>query len=553
MEIIPDARSLNTTGEGWYNIGAIEAKGDRDRKALALELAVPVVSRLDASLAARIDHYSDASDISGRHVGADEAPLPRNRLAQAARRLLADVPRAGHVQHLWAVRRFADRRRLLGTRLLRRRGLLLRLHHGRDDAPAGHPLTEEHGDDCGFGFIWQPVTNFMLTADWYQIELNDLVVTETAYDTLLREWQCDNGVLDGSSQLCADVRNRITRNGFGAVEQVTIQPINQDSVEREGVDLRASYRYESERFGAFSSSLSYSKVLKYELNRFAGDESVNLRYGWIGQATPENSLALTRELGQPALDGQVGRRGDVPAARRRHLQLLADAVHGTDVLGQPDGALPVQRASRGQPDRQQPAVHVAAGQRRRHLAVLLAAVADRRRARPLRLPVAALLGQLTWSAAMPWPSPRYSRSRCCPAAAVRAEPGAHADSPLKLTEIIARPKVVDLKVSPDGRYFAATAVTDDGKTMLHILDRKTMSVVHSEVYEGPLGVGEFTWHDANHLLITSSYKSALAEGRGSAGVFILDIRSKDIRRVWGGEGSSDYGGFEGGDLGATHR
>ena len=87
--------------------------------------------------------------------------------------------------------------------------------------------------------------------------------------------------------------------------------------------------------------------------------------------------------------------------------------------------------------------------------------------------------------------------------------------------------------------------------MLHILDRRTMSVVHSEVYEGPLGVGEFTWHDANHLLITSSYKSALAEGRGSAGVFILDIRSKDIRRVWGGEGSSDYGGFEGGDLGAS--
>jgi hypothetical protein len=69
MEIIPDARSLNTTGEGWYNIGAIAADGDRDRKALALELAVPVVSRLDLSLAARVDHYSDASDISGRLSG----------------------------------------------------------------------------------------------------------------------------------------------------------------------------------------------------------------------------------------------------------------------------------------------------------------------------------------------------------------------------------------------------------------------------------------------------------------------------------------------------
>jgi acylaminoacyl-peptidase len=135
-------------------------------------------------------------------------------------------------------------------------------------------------------------------------------------------------------------------------------------------------------------------------------------------------------------------------------------------------------------------------------------------------------------------------------AAAWAGSGAHADSPLRLTEIIARPQVVDLKISPDGRYFAATAVTDEGKTILHVLDRQTMAVVHSEVYEGPLGVAEFDWHDADHLLITSSYKSELVEGRGSAGVFILNIRTKDIRRVWGGDGSADYGGYEGGDLGA---
>ena len=89
--------------------------------------------------------------------------------------------------------------------------------------------------------IWQPVTSFMMSADWYRIELNDLVVTETAYDTVLREWQCDNGVLDGSSQLCADVRSRVIRNGFGAIESVITQPINSDSAEREGLDVRATY------------------------------------------------------------------------------------------------------------------------------------------------------------------------------------------------------------------------------------------------------------------------------------------------------------------------
>jgi len=137
-----------------------------------------------------------------------------------------------------------------------------------------------------------------------------------------------------------------------------------------------------------------------------------------------------------------------------------------------------------------------------------------------------------------------------PAGAALAASGAHSDSPLELTQVISRPKVVDLKISPDGRHFATTAVTDDGKTILHVLDRRTMAVVHSEVYDGPLGVGEFSWHDADHLLITSTWKSELTEGRGSAGIFILDLRSQDIRRVWGGEGSTDYGGFEGGELGA---
>jgi iron complex outermembrane receptor protein len=165
-------------------------------------------------------------------------------------------------------------------------------------------LSEEHGNDYGVGLIWQPVTSFSATIDWYRITLEDLVVTESAYDLLLREWQCDNGELNGSSQLCADVRSRITRNGFGAVEHVTVQPLNQDSMEREGVDLRASYTYESENVGQFSASLFYSKVLKFELNSFEGDEPIDLRYGWPGQATAENSMSMTLGWSNPLSAGK---------------------------------------------------------------------------------------------------------------------------------------------------------------------------------------------------------------------------------------------------------
>lgn len=305
MEITPDARSLNTDGEGWYNIGAITAKGDRDRKALAVELAVPVIEKLDISLAARVDNYSDASDISSRVSGqlkflyrlndwlkfrggysqTFRAPDMFNIYGQSdAFQTVADFSAPGCFDGEVYVCGFTT---IATTRV------------------PDTGLTEEHGDDYGFGVIWQPVTNFMFTADWYRIELKDLVVTDSAYDTLLREWQCDNGVLDGSSQLCTDVRSRITRNGFGAIEHVIVQPINQDSMEREGVDLRADFTYESEKFGMFSSSLSYSKVLKHQLNRFAGDESIDLRYGWLGQSTPENSLSATLGWSNPISAGKA--------------------------------------------------------------------------------------------------------------------------------------------------------------------------------------------------------------------------------------------------------
>ena len=304
-EIIPDERSLNDDGEGWYNIGAVQSKGERDRKALALELELPVHSKLDISLAGRVDHYSDASSISSRPSGQIKflysatdwlkirggysqtfrAPDMFNLYGESdAFQTVADFSAPGCFDGEVYVCGFST---IATTR--------------RPDTG----LTEEHGNDYGLGLIWQPTTNFSATVDWYRINLEDLVVTESAYDLLLREWQCDNGVLEGSSQLCADVRSRITRNGFGSVEHITVQPLNQDSMEREGVDLRADFSLEFEKYGRFTAGLFYSKVLKFELNSFEGDEPIDLRYGWQGQSTPENSMSLTLGWSNPISAGKA--------------------------------------------------------------------------------------------------------------------------------------------------------------------------------------------------------------------------------------------------------
>jgi iron complex outermembrane recepter protein len=303
-EINPDERSQNTEGEGWYNIGAIKSNGERDRKALALEFAVPLHAKLDLSIAGRVDHYSDASSISSRPsaqikflYSPNDWLKFRGGYSQTFRapdmfNLYGESDAFQSVADFSAPGCFDGENYVCGfTSIATTR---------RPDIA----LTEEHGDDYGFGIIWQPLINFSATLDWYRISLEDLVVTESAYDLLLREWQCDNGGLEGSSRLCSDVRSRITRNGFGAVEHIVVQPLNQDSMEREGVDLRANFTYESEKLGQFSAALVYSKVLKFELNSFEGDESLDLQHGWQGQATPENATGLTLGWSNPISAGK---------------------------------------------------------------------------------------------------------------------------------------------------------------------------------------------------------------------------------------------------------
>ena len=98
--------------------------------------------------------------------------------------------------------------------------------------------------------------------------------------------------------------------------------------------------------------------------------------------------------------------------------------------------------ARGHADREQPAVFLAAGQRQRDLAVLLGAPAERQRARARR-PTCRCATRSTEHV-------KFTRVVTLaaglaiaqlPGATVRAESGSHADSPLKLTEIIARPKI----------------------------------------------------------------------------------------------------------------
>jgi acylaminoacyl-peptidase len=123
----------------------------------------------------------------------------------------------------------------------------------------------------------------------------------------------------------------------------------------------------------------------------------------------------------------------------------------------------------------------------------------------------------------------------------------HADSPLKFLDMWALPQFARITISPDGKYFAGGVVLDDQRAVLHIIDRKTMKVVHSESFNGGISAGSFRWHDKDHLIIMPTGRSKLFEGRQGYGAFILNIRTRDLRPMWSGD-KADYGGSEGGSL-----
>ena len=287
-DVDPDERSLDQSGHGWLNIGAIEAHGSRDRKAFGTEFLIPVFEDLNVTLATRLDRYDDSSAIGGRNTSSvkfdyqlfDEIKL-RGHYAQTFRapdmfNLYGESTGYTVVTDLTNGNCY-DGEQLTGpcpnySVISTRRG--------------SNDLKEEKGNDVGFGIVFTPTNDVSISADWYKVRLEDLVLTESAYTVMDYEWQCENGVVAGGSQFCENIRDRVIRDASGQVTNIIIEPQNHEYREVEGLDIRASARFESERYGNFGVGMTYVNTLSQEWLQFAGDEPIDLRTGLLGQSLP---------------------------------------------------------------------------------------------------------------------------------------------------------------------------------------------------------------------------------------------------------------------------
>jgi outer membrane receptor protein involved in Fe transport len=114
-------------------------------------------------------------------------------------------------------------------------------------------LQPERTDNYSVGFVFTPrqVPNLTITADYYQLNSEGVIVSGTADFVLLQN------AANGS------FADRIVRDAFGTLQSVLETPFNAARKSVAGIDFNAIYEIPTENSGKFTISLAYNHLLRF--------------------------------------------------------------------------------------------------------------------------------------------------------------------------------------------------------------------------------------------------------------------------------------------------
>ncbi|MDR3386583.1 MAG: TonB-dependent receptor [Rudaea sp.] len=287
-----DPLSLDGTYFGLHNTDAV---GSRDHAGLGVEFSVPVFSRLNLTAATRYDKFEYSTTSSGKFTysfGIEYRPFESLLLRGSA----GTGFRAPDLAYLYAG--------ISGSSSGGTDYYLCR----RDEPDTGPDFVDNcNNGDVGFngrshgstalkdetsksftyGFVYSPLRNLDITADYYIIKLSNEVEYQSS-DTILREEaDCrlgqtpDGQPVNIGSALCQQVLSQVVRNAATdpsnpeGITSVLVLPINAAVDRTSGVDFNTHYLWETDRFGNFDFNLGYTYVATHTIQLFAGDPVVN--------------------------------------------------------------------------------------------------------------------------------------------------------------------------------------------------------------------------------------------------------------------------------------
>ncbi|MGK5029300.1 TonB-dependent receptor plug domain-containing protein [Janthinobacterium sp. MDT1-19] len=282
---VPDAR-LN---DGYFNVATKSdiTAGTRTRYALGAELNLPLHEKLIGTLAGRYDRYSFAGRHEGKFTyngGLELRPAP-DLLFRAN---YATSFRAPDMNYIYKARgtgyysSTTDYYRCNAAGQAIDKCEFASKSPGADYVQNGSKdLQSEKGKSFGVGAVWSPSSNFDVSIDYWNIQIDDLV-TNLSSDKILRdESDCRLGKLDIASPTCVDTLGRVERfaanalNRAGEIKTITVNPINAAKQSSSGIDVSLKYLLRTTDYGRFAFKANYAKVLSNKSQQFAGDEEID--------------------------------------------------------------------------------------------------------------------------------------------------------------------------------------------------------------------------------------------------------------------------------------
>jgi len=134
------------------------------------------------------------------------------------------------------------------------------------------PITAKNWN---YGVVWAPIPKFSLSVDYLHFDIKNEVGTLPA-DTISQENSlCLQGILDPTTPSCVNAINAITRNQFGAIQDIYTPKQNIAREQVNAITANLNYGVDIGLYGSLSFAGSYSDELKHDQQPLAGDPFIN--------------------------------------------------------------------------------------------------------------------------------------------------------------------------------------------------------------------------------------------------------------------------------------
>ena len=269
------------SGTEFFGINGTSGQGKRENQAVGIEFAIPVLSKLNASLSSRYDRYKNVGGGSDAKVtyklGFEFRPIDtlllRGNYGTAFRAPDMGYSFSGSNGFFTTATDNYKCEIDAANCAARYTGVSVEgLQTGNSN------LTSINAKSFGYGVVWSPSRKFDLHADYYNVSLSDKVVPQSTTRLLFEENECRQGRLDINSQTCIEALAAISRGPVNpgnpslseTLRKITVKPINIAEEEVSGITAGANFRTEG-RYGRFNLGLEYNLTLDHSSRTFPDD------------------------------------------------------------------------------------------------------------------------------------------------------------------------------------------------------------------------------------------------------------------------------------------